>query len=129
MPGFGCLREGPLIRFNELRDVGRELLQWPGYSRERKIVLAGGEMASFSIITGRQVTVPDEIFARLGLHDGDRVEFANEDGRVVMRPVKPLVDPIQEWVGALAMSEEEYNAWYRELRGRDPEHLGGAEIE
>lgn len=85
-------------------------------------------MASFGTISGKQLTVPDEVFDGLGLHDGDRVEFAQKDGEFVLRPLKPYVDRVQEWAGALAITQEEYVDWYREIKGRDPAFLGGAEI-
>jgi AbrB family looped-hinge helix DNA binding protein len=66
-----------------------------------------------------QVTVPIEVRQRLGLKQGDRVEFAFEDGRTVLRPARLEENPFVAYVGAFPAfsSLEEINAWVRDMRG------------
>ena len=72
-----------------------------------------------------QVTVPIAVRRRLGLKEGDRVEFAFEEGTVVLRPVRADGNPFEEWIGALGSAQPDGHAvaWIRELR--DPEDDGG----
>jgi AbrB family looped-hinge helix DNA binding protein len=80
-------------------------------------------MAPTSTISSKgQVTVPIEIRHRLGLKEGDRVEFVFEDGRTVLRPVRPEKNPFTAYLGAFPAfsSREEINAFYRDLRDDDP---------
>lgn len=88
---------------------------------------------SSTISSKGQVTVPIEVRHRLGLKQGDRVEFAFEDGKTVLRPVRPAENPFTRYIGALPAfsSVEEINAFYRDLRDDDPwqepsEPAGGA---
>jgi len=66
-----------------------------------------------------QVTVPIEVRNRLGLKQGDRVEFVFEDGRTVLRPVRNEENPFTAYIGAFPAfsSLEEINAWVRDMRG------------
>jgi AbrB family looped-hinge helix DNA binding protein len=77
-------------------------------------------MRSTSTISSKgQVTVPIEVRHRLGLKEGDRVEFVfEEDGRTVLRPARALKNPFAAFVGILPVfsSGEEINAWIRDLR-------------
>ncbi|MBW4043541.1 MAG: AbrB/MazE/SpoVT family DNA-binding domain-containing protein [Acidobacteria bacterium] len=68
-----------------------------------------------------QVTVPIEVRRRLGLREGDRVEFAFEHGKIILRPMRSEENPFQKWIGAFPAFEsvEEINAWTRELRDSD----------
>lgn len=77
---------------------------------------------SSTISSKGQVTVPIEVRHRLGLKEGDRVEFALEEGRTVLRPVRPEKNPFEQFVGILPAfsSKGEINAWIRELRDNDP---------
>jgi antitoxin PrlF len=74
---------------------------------------------SSTISSKGQVTVPIEVRHRLGLKEGDRVEFVFEDGRTVLRPVRSETNPFLAYVGTLPAfsSLEEINAWLRDLRG------------
>ena len=76
---------------------------------------------SSTISSKGQVTVPVEVRHRLGLKTGDKVDFAFEDGRTVLRPVRPEKNPFEEFVGILPAfsTKEEINAWVREMRGDD----------
>ena len=44
--------------------------------------------ATSTISSKGQITVPVEVRHRLGLKQGDRVEFVYEDGRTVLRPAR-----------------------------------------
>ena len=76
---------------------------------------------SSTISSKGQVTVPVEVRHRLGLKSGDKVEFVFEDGRTILRPVRPEKNPFEEFVGILPAfsTKEEINAWVREMRGED----------
>lgn len=80
-------------------------------------------MPPSSIISSKgQVTVPIEVRHRLGLKDGDRVEFVFEEGRTVLRPARTEENPFLAYVGILPVfkSREEINAWIGEMRDDDP---------
>jgi AbrB family looped-hinge helix DNA binding protein len=76
---------------------------------------------SSTISSKGQVTVPIEVRHRLGLREGDRVEFALEEGRTVLRPARPEKNPFVAYLGALPAfsSREEINAWVQDLREDD----------
>jgi AbrB family looped-hinge helix DNA binding protein len=85
-------------------------------------------MAPGSTISSKgQITVPVEIRRRLGLKEGDRVEFLVEGERMIVRPAQPVVvhpaqptgDPFTKYVGILPAfrSTSEINAWINDLRG------------
>lgn len=66
-----------------------------------------------------QITIPQEIRRRLGLHAGDEVEFLAEEGRTVIRRAPSKVDPFKKFQGALKgvfKGRKEINAWLRDLR-------------
>ncbi len=77
---------------------------------------------SSTISSKGQVTVPIEVRRRLGLKEGERVEFVFEDGRTVLRPARAEENPFTAYLGALPAfsSLEEINAWIRDLRDDDP---------
>lgn len=76
---------------------------------------------SSTISSKGQVTVPIEVRHRLGLKEGDRVEFVFEDGRTVLRPGRQETNPFSAYLGVLPafQSREEINAWIRDLRDDD----------
>jgi antitoxin PrlF len=77
------------------------------------------KMAPGSTISSKgQITVPLEIRRRLGLKEGDRVEFVVEGDRTILRPAQPAENPFQKYAGALPAfrSKSELNAWLRSLR-------------
>jgi antitoxin PrlF len=78
--------------------------------------------ASSTVSSKGQVTVPIEVRHRLGLREGDRVEFVFEDGRTVLRPARTEKNPFTAYLGAFPAfsSREEINAFYRDLRDDDP---------
>jgi AbrB family looped-hinge helix DNA binding protein len=73
---------------------------------------------SSTISSKGQVTVPIEVRHRLGLREGDRVEFVFEEGRTVLRPARTEKNPFTAYLGALPAfsSLEEINSWVREMR-------------
>ena len=79
-------------------------------------------MASSSTVSSKgQITIPIEVRHRLGLREGDRVEFVLEEGRTVLRPARTERNPFEAYVGVLPAfsSGREINAWIREMRGDD----------
>jgi antitoxin PrlF len=68
-----------------------------------------------------QITVPLEIRRRLGLKEGDRVEFVVEDDRTIMRPAQSPENPFEKYAGALPAfrSKDEINEWVRSLRDEE----------
>jgi antitoxin PrlF len=79
---------------------------------------------SSTISSKGQITVPLEIRRRLGLKEGDRVEFVVEGEWTVIRPAQPPKNPFEKYVGALPAfnSREEINAWVRSLRDEETEN-------
>ena len=80
-------------------------------------------MAASSTISSKgQVTVPIEVRHRLGLKEGDRVEFVFEDGRTILRPARTEDNPFLQLLGARPAfkTREEILAWHRDLRDDDP---------
>ena len=77
---------------------------------------------SSTISSKGQITVPIEVRHRLGLKQGDRVEFVFEEGRTVLRPSRPATNPFTAYLGAFPAFSclEEINAYYRDLRDDDP---------
>jgi AbrB family looped-hinge helix DNA binding protein len=77
---------------------------------------------SSTISSKGQVTVPIEVRHRLGLREGDRVEFAFEQGRTILRPARGEKNPFAAFVGALPAfsTKKEINAWIRDLREDEP---------
>ncbi len=65
-----------------------------------------------------QITIPQELRQRLGLQQGDQVEFITEDGVTVIRPVRVEANPFAPYVGALGGfgSKDDVSAWLNDLR-------------
>jgi len=76
---------------------------------------------SSTISSKGQITVPLEIRHRLGLKEGDRVEFIVEGERTIIRPFQAAENPFEKYLGALPgfSSTAEINAWVRDLRDED----------
>ena len=78
-------------------------------------------MSYSSVISSKgQVTVPQEIRTRLGLKEGDRVEFVTEDGKTVLRPARSAANPFEAYAGIFSGvfpgDAVEINAWVDEMR-------------
>jgi AbrB family looped-hinge helix DNA binding protein len=80
-----------------------------------------------------RVTIPKDIRKRLGLKPGDRVEFVVEEGRTVIRPVRPEANPFEKFIGIAGPflgGEEGLEAWLDgecvPQRGVDPAIIVGA---
>ena len=82
-------------------------------------------MKDIATVTSKgQITVPLAVRSRLGLKEGDRIEFINQDGRTTIRPVRGEENPFSSFAGALgafAGGPQEINAWISELRDEDTE--------
>jgi antitoxin PrlF len=70
-----------------------------------------------------QITVPLEIRRRLGLKEGDRVEFVVEGEKTIIRPAQPAKNPFEKYAGALPIfhSREEIDNWVSSLRDEETE--------
>ncbi|HUH63419.1 MAG TPA: AbrB/MazE/SpoVT family DNA-binding domain-containing protein [Terracidiphilus sp.] len=79
-------------------------------------------MATSTISSKGQVTVPVEVRRRLGVKEGDQVEFVFEGGRTILRPLRTGKNPFAKYIGSIPAfsSQKEINAWVRELRDDDP---------
>jgi len=78
-------------------------------------------MTHSSVISSKgQVTVPQEIRIRLGLKEGDRIEFVVEGGNTIIRPVRSAENPFEAYAGVLGGAfpdgVREINAWVDEMR-------------
>jgi AbrB family looped-hinge helix DNA binding protein len=76
-------------------------------------------MAAIGTISSKgQVTVPVEVRRRLGVKEGDRIEFVFDGEQTVVRPVRPEGNPFTKWIGATGrnMPEGTAVAWVREMR-------------
>lgn len=65
-----------------------------------------------------QITIPAEIRKRLGLKQGDRVEFVMTGQTMVIRPIRRDANPFDSYVGVLGTFSDaaDVNAWLRDLR-------------
>lgn len=79
-------------------------------------------MAPVSTLSSKgQITVPIEVRERLGLKEGDRVEFVIEHGRTIFRPARPEGNPFEKFIGVLPAfkNKREIDEWIAELRDDD----------
>lgn len=73
-------------------------------------------MAIVRVRARRQVTIPKEIFDRLGLHEGDFVEVTCNKDKIVLEPVDPddVLTPEEEAMvrlGEEQLRRGEYVLW------------------
>jgi antitoxin PrlF len=71
-----------------------------------------------------QVTVPQEIRMRLGLKEGDRLEFVIEGDSTVIRPARVTENRFEKYAGVLGTfpgGKTEINRWLADLRSEDSE--------
>jgi antitoxin PrlF len=79
-------------------------------------------MSQSSTISSKgQITVPLEIRRRLGLKEGDRVEFVIDNDRTIIRPARLAGNPFEKYVGILPAfeSKQQINKWVAALRDED----------
>lgn len=76
---------------------------------------------SSTISSKGQITVPLQIRRRLGLKVGDRVEFAVDEDRTIIRPARAQKNPFEKYRGTLPAfaTKREINAWVRSLRDEE----------
>lgn len=77
---------------------------------------------SGTISSKGQITVPLSIRTRLGIKEGDRVEFVMQGGSVVMRPARVVTNPFEAYAGALDTfpgGAQEIRDWVADLRDDD----------
>lgn len=78
-------------------------------------------MKTSSVSSKGQVTIPQEVRIRMGLKEGDRVEFVIDHGQTILRPVRSKKSRFDRYVGILPhfKSIDEINAWVRDMREDD----------
>ena len=73
-----------------------------------------------SVVTSKgQITVPQEIRTRLGLKQGDRIEFVAGAKQTIVRRAKAAENPFTKFAGVLGPfpgGRDGINAWVRDLR-------------
>jgi antitoxin PrlF len=77
---------------------------------------------SSTVTSKGQITIPQEIRRRLGLHEGDRVEFVIDGERTLICRNREDVNPFERYMGALPAFREkdDINAWLGDLRDDEP---------
>ena len=71
------------------------------------------------ITSKRQITLPKGLCDRLGLREGDKIAFVEDDDGVHIQ--KELEDsPFRKWRGYLSHIEETPDEIFAEIRGPDP---------
>jgi antitoxin PrlF len=73
--------------------------------------------AAATMTTKGQVTFPKELRDRLGLRQGDVVEFIEENGKIYVRRAQSADNPFLKW--AQTEGEAAPTDWLRDLRGWD----------
>ena len=76
---------------------------------------------SSTISSKGQVTVPLDVRRRLGLKEGDRIEFVVENDRTVLRPAQLEGNSFEKYVGILPTfgDKHQINKWVAGLREDD----------
>ncbi len=79
-------------------------------------------MKSSTISSKGQVTIPQEIRIRMGLKEGDRIEFVIDHGKTVIRPAHASGNPLRQYLGAYPAfkSRKEINDWISQMRDEEP---------
>jgi AbrB family looped-hinge helix DNA binding protein len=72
------------------------------------------------VVTSKgQITVPKPIRERLGLKQGDRIEFVAKSQRTVVRRARKKENTFAKYAGALGTfkgGKKQINTWLRDLR-------------
>ena len=74
------------------------------------------------VSTKGQVTIPQQIRLRLGLKEGDRVEFVTEGEKTLIRPVRTSENPFDAYIGILGRFPgglKGIKAWIADLRDEE----------
>lgn len=69
-----------------------------------------------------QITIPLKIRKRLGVHEGDRLDFIIQEGEVILRPARAAASPFAAYAGKLGTfpgGVEEIREWVADLRDDD----------
>jgi antitoxin PrlF len=76
---------------------------------------------SSTVTSKGQITIPREIRRRLGLHEGDKVEFVMDGERTLICRNRQEANPFDQYIGALSAfrGKEDLNAWIREMRDEE----------
>ncbi|MBZ5623240.1 MAG: AbrB/MazE/SpoVT family DNA-binding domain-containing protein [Acidobacteriia bacterium] len=77
---------------------------------------------SATVTSKGQITIPQEIRRRLGLHEGDRVDFVIEGERTLICRNREEANPFERYIGALRAfrGRDDINAWVADLRDEEP---------
>jgi antitoxin PrlF len=79
-------------------------------------------MKKRATVTSRgRITIPTEVRRRLGLEEGDQVEFIVEEGRTILRAIPATHVPFARFAGVLGSfaDADDVRTWARELRDDD----------
>jgi antitoxin PrlF len=80
-------------------------------------------MTYSSVLTSKgQVTIPKDVRLRLGLKEGERVEFVTEGDRTIIRPAQGSENPFLRYTGILGNFPggiPEINSWVRDIRDEE----------
>jgi antitoxin PrlF len=76
-----------------------------------------------SVLTSKgQVTIPKDVRLRLGLKEGERVEFVTEGDRTIIRPAQGTENPFSKYTGIFGNfpgGVPEINKWVADLRDEE----------
>lgn len=78
----------------------------------------------YAISSKGQVTIPIDVRNRLGVQPGDEIEYVNEAGKTVVRPVRKQENPFTKWIGIANPTGKPFPegtavAWVRSLRDEE----------
>ena len=77
-------------------------------------------MRTFATLTSKgRITIPLALRNRLGVKEGDRLEFITEDGQTVIQPSRGEANSFLKFAGILKTfpgGVTEVNAWVAQLR-------------
>ena len=80
-------------------------------------------MRHIATVTSKgQITVPLAVRSRLGLREGDRVEFVTQGSRTTIQPVRGEENPFAKFAGALGTfpgGRADIKNWIKALRDDD----------
>ena len=81
-------------------------------------------MYSSKLTTKGQITIPKVVRLRLGLKEGDQVEFVTEGDRTIVRPAQGSENPFSKYAGIFGNfpgGVSEINRWVGNLRDEEVE--------